>query len=216
MAAQPPTYRPVWVLVLSSAMLLAAGYSLVAGLLKLRDPSLVLAVGVADTASTKSALVLKKELIAARMATIAPHRRAIQVEAVAQILLALLALYATAAVLARDRHGRALVLSVALLAILYHVGTLPLYLSLMRDYAERSGTLLARAVLQSAGVNPSENTPEELAGRLRSGIVAGTVVMAALGIAGSLVLFAYFGGRRGRALYGLEPAAPRGGGEPPT
>ena len=34
-------------------------------------------------------------------------------------------------------------------------------------------------------------------------------------VAGSLVLFAYFGGRRGRALYGLEPAAPQAGGETP-
>ena len=185
-------------------MLLAGGYSLVAGLLKLRDPSLVLAVGMTDVASTESALTLKKELVEARAAVIAPHRRAIQVEAVASILLALLALYATAAVLSRDRHGRKLVLWVAALAILYHLGSLPVYVTLMRDYADQSGTLLARAVLQGNSTLANESNPEELAGRLRSGIVAGTVVMTMMGVLGSLVLLTYFGGRRGRALYGLE------------
>jgi hypothetical protein len=39
-------------------------------------------------------------------------------------------------------------------------------------------------------------------------VIASPVVTTAIAIPGSLVLIGYFGGRRGRALYGLERPRP--------
>lgn len=206
MSAQPPTFRPTWVLVLTSIMLLAGGYSLVAGLLKVRDPSIVFTVATTDTAGSDAQVQLNRELTAARAAAVAPHRRGVRIEAVFEILLALFTLYATAAVLSRDRNGRALTLAVGSLGIVYQLGTLPLYLSLMHDYAERGADLLAQLVIQSGGGKGSPDAIDavEVARRLRSAIVGGPVVVAAVSVVGSLVLLTFFGGRRGRALYGID------------
>lgn len=207
MRAQPPTFRPTWVLLMSSVMLLAGGYSLVAGLLKFRDPSIVLTVGTSGSAGSDEQVQLNRRLAAARAAAVAPHRQLVQIEAAFEILLALFTLYATAAVLSRDRNGRALTLAVGALGIVYQLGTLPVYLSLMRDYAERGADLLAQVLILSAG---NQSTPDaaEVARRLRSAIVGGPIVVAVLSISGSLVLLAFFGGRRGRALYGMDVSPP--------
>jgi hypothetical protein len=201
--AQAPTYRPTWVLVLSSVMLLAGGYSLVAGLLKLRDPSVVLTVGNSDPSGSEAEVQLNRKLTAARAAAVLPHRNRVRTEAVVEILLALFTLYATAAVVSRDRHGRGLTLAVGGLGIAYQIGTLPVYLSLMHDYAERGADLLAQVVIQSAG-GTSTLSAAEIASRLRSAIVGGPIVVTVVSVAGSLVLLAFFGGRRGRALYGID------------
>ena len=203
MRAQPPTHRPTWVLILSSMMLLAGGYSLVAGLLKLRDPTVVLSIGPTDAAGSEDEVQLNRRLASARAEAVLPHRSTVRAEAAIEILLALFTLYATAAILARDRHGRALALGVAAAGIVYQVGTLPVYLSLMRDYADRGSELLAKVVLQSAGQASSLSAPE-VASRLRSAIVGGPILVCVVGVVGSLVLVAFFGGRRGRALYGMD------------
>ena len=212
MRAQAPTYRPTWVLVLTSVMLLAGGYALVAGLSKLRDPAVVLTVGLNDTVGSDAQIQLNRRLAAARLAAVGPHKNTVRTEAVFEILLALYTLYATAAVLSRDRNGRALALGVGALGITYQIATLPVYLSLMSDYAERGADLLAQVVIQSAG-GKSTATVAEVAGRLRSAIMGGPIVVCVISVAGSLVLLAFFGGRRGRALYGLDgPPSTRPGG----
>jgi hypothetical protein len=212
MRSQPPTHRPTWVVVLASVMLLAGGYSLVAGLLKLRDPTVVLTVGINDAAGSEAEVQLNRRLTAARVAAVLPHRTIVRTEAVFEILLALFTLYATAAVLARDRHGRALALMVGALGITYQIGTLPVYVSLMHDYADRGADLLAQVVIQSAG-GKSVASAAEVASRLRSAIVGGPIVVTVLSVVGSLVLMTFFGGRRGRALYGIDgPPSPRPGG----
>lgn len=211
MRAQPPTYRPTWVLIMASVMLMAGGYSLVAGLLKLRDPAIVLTMGNHDAAGSEAELQLNRRLAAARAAAVAPHERKVQIEAVFEVVLALFTLYATAAVWLRDRNGRALALGVGAAGIVYQLGTLPVYLSLMRDYAARGADLLAQVIIQSAAAG---TTPDhgEVTSRLRSAIVGGPVVVTVISIAGSLVLLAFFGGRRGRALYGIDgPPATRPG-----
>jgi hypothetical protein len=202
--AQPPTSRPVWVLVLGSMMLLASGYSLISGVLKLRDPAVVLTMVMTDDGVGSDAeMQLNRQLTALRVATMQPHRTAIRAEAVAEVALALFALYATAAVLSRDRHGRALALALSGLVIAYRIATLPVYLSLMRDFAGRGAELLALAIVRNSS-DPSSLKSPELAQRLRSAMVSEPIVVAVLGIAGALILLRFFGGRRGRTLYGLE------------
>jgi len=189
---------------MASVMMLAGGYSLVAGLLKLRDPAIVLTVANSDPAGSDADLQLSRRLSAARAAAVAPHSRMVRVEATFEIGLALFTLYATAAVLLRDRHGRRLALGVGALGIAYQLGTLPVYMSLMRDYAARGADLLAQLVIQSAAGGTAAPDAAEVANRLRSAIVGGPVVVTTLSVAGSLVLLAFFGGRRGRALYGID------------
>lgn len=208
--AQAPTSRPTWVMVLASMMLLAGGYSLISGLLKVRDPGVVLTIVMSDETAgsgSEDELKLRHELAALRAATVRPHRTAIRAEAAAEVALALFALYATAAVLSRDRHGRALSLALGGLVILYRVAALPLYLSVMRDFAGRGADLLAVALLQNAK-EPQAVKAAELAQRLRSAMISEPIVVAVLGIAAALLLVGFFGGRRGRTLYGLERAAP--------
>lgn len=197
---------------MSSVMLFAGGYSLVAGLMKLRDPTVVLSVGMTDVAGSDADVQLNRRLAAARVAAVRPHVSRVRTEAMLEVVLALFALYATAAILSRDRHGRVLALSVGALGIIYQVGTLPVYLPLMRDYAESSSDLLAQVIFQSAG-QVSALTPAEIAHRLRTAIEGGPILSAAVWVVGSLVLFAFFGGRRGRALYGIGgPPSTRPGG----
>ena len=104
--AQPPTHRPTWVAVLSSLMLIYAGLSLVFGLMKFRRPTMVLEGGVAQVVDSEATMQLRRRLSAARAAAVEPHQRAVRIEAAAEILVSLLALYAAAALLSRDRHGR--------------------------------------------------------------------------------------------------------------
>jgi hypothetical protein len=205
--AQPPTSRPTWVLVLGSMMLLASGYSLISGLLKLRDPAVVLTIVMTDeTAGSEAEMQLGRQLSALRLATMKPHRAAIKAEAIAEIVVALFALYATAAVLSRDRHGRALSLATGALVIAYRVATLPVYLSLMRDFAGRGSELLALAIMQNAK-DPATVKSADLAQRLHAAMMSEPIVVAVLGISGALILLGFFGGRRGRALYGLGGTA---------
>src|SRR3954462_2542366 len=67
--AQAPTSRPTWVMVLASMMLLAGGYSLISGLLKLRDPGVVLTIVMSDEtvgSASEEELKLSHELAALR------------------------------------------------------------------------------------------------------------------------------------------------------
>ena len=204
MPAQAPTYRPTWLVILSSLMLLAGGYSLVAGLMKLRDPATVLMVGASDAAGSEADMELNRQLNLARTTAIGPHRTALKVESVAEIAIALFTLYATAAVFSRDKRGRALSLAVGGLGILYQLSVLPIYLSLTRDYATRGAGLLATSIIRTVGETQSDLTPEQITARLHSAIVSGPIVAAGVGVAGSLLLLVFFGGRRGQILYGLR------------
>jgi len=209
--AQPPASRPTWVTILGAMMLLASGCSLVSGLLKLSDPGVVLPVKTPDRGSAQDAAALpvldselRVKLAAAQSATLQGHRTAVRVDALIEVALALFGLYATAAVMAGDRHGRRLALLTAGLVIAYLLACLPLYLSLMRDYADHAALLLA-AALQGAGRGTDLPAPE-LARAVRSAMIGQPIMVSVVGVAWALVLIGFFGGRRGRRLYGLEAA----------
>jgi hypothetical protein len=200
------------VTILGTMMLLSSGSSLISGLLKLSDPGMVLPVKTPDrltgtepgdaTGLPAMDLDLGLKLAAAQSATLRGHRTGVRAEAVVEVALALFGLYATAAVMAGDRHGRRLALLTAGLVIVYLLGCLPLYLALMRDYADNAALLLATA-LQSAGRGTDLSGPE-LAQAVRSVMIGQPIMVAIVGVAWSLVLIRFFGGRRGRRLYGLE------------
>jgi hypothetical protein len=199
------------VTVLCSMMLLYAGFSLVVGLMKVRRPTMVLEGGLAQVADSQEAMQARQRLAAARTAAIGPRERAIRVEAAVEIAVALLALYAAAAVLSRDRHGRVLTLVVAGVGIAYQVGTVVLYLPVLRAFAEHGGEPLLGLIGAQGGKGElGPRSSDEIASALSAWLVLtnGVVVL------GAVVLMVFFGGQRGRALYGLTtpPALKRPGG----
>lgn len=204
MRAQAPTHRPTWVLILSSLMLVTSGSSLAFGLMRVQDPTTALPMdSAAKVNDTEAELQLSQRVAALRTATVTPHRRALRVDAIAEIALALFGLYATAAVLARDRHGRRLALAVGVAVIVYRLGSLPIYLALMRDYAEHGAELMAQALMQNPAFH-TELTSADLTSGLKATMVKWPIFVAVVCIAGALVMMLYFGGRRGRALYGIS------------
>jgi len=112
-SAQAPPNRPVWMIVLALAMALFASATLVVGLLTMRDPKEVARLTLQDVAMTPSQEEVARKIAKIDDAIIDRHRMAIGVNAGFSIVFGLWTLYATAAVLARDRNGRMLALVTA-------------------------------------------------------------------------------------------------------
>jgi hypothetical protein len=198
-----PDHRPLWLVVLSSLTLIYGGVLLVLSLDALREPQ------AAPHFHASRAMTPAEEEIARRLVDVGvrvanAHARAIRGNAAASVPVALLMLLAAAATMSRDRRGRQVALAAGWTGIVYQIGTLPLALPVVRDYAAQAAPLFAQlAALQSDGRRPVA-TPEVLAKLVTSS----AVFASAVAIGGSLVIIAYFGGRRGRVLYGLERRGP--------
>ncbi|HVR03101.1 MAG TPA: hypothetical protein VMT47_13270 [Polyangia bacterium] len=197
--AKAPAHRPPWLVVLSAITLVYGGMLLVSSLDTLRDPRAVTHLPLAR-AMTPAEDEIARQLadIGARVVT--AHAGTIRGNAAASLPVALLMLFAAAAMLSRDRRGRQLALAAAWTGIVYQVATLALTFPIVRDYARQAAPLLARLVALQANAPDPGLTPEVLA----KVVVAFPVFTSAVAIAGSFVLIGAFGGRRGRVLYGLE------------
>jgi len=213
--------------VLSSMTLVYGGLMLVSGLTVLRDPMVAVRMPVGQTMPADA---LKRQLAEVGAPVIVRHQGAIRARAGASLVLGLLMLYAAAATLSRDRHGRTATLTAAWLGIIYQIGTLPLVIPIAREYAaevaplvapmiaedaaKAAGAEAAKAAGADAGARPESAPvpappdPESVARGLQSVFVGLAVAMALAGVFVSLLLIRYFGGRRGQALYGLGPAPP--------
>ena len=73
--------------------------------------------------------------------------------------------------------------------------------------ADAAGTTLGATPTPAPPASPAGEPPrpEAIAGMMHSLSIGVPIATALLGIMGSLLLITYFGGRRGRALYGLTP-----------
>jgi hypothetical protein len=225
-----PTHRPNWLLVLSSITLVYGGLLLVSGLSGLRDPASAAKFPMTrPLAPEEEARTL--ELMSINAQIVARHAGAIRGRGAASTVLALLMLYSAAAALSRDRRGRTVTLAAAWLGIVYQVGSLPLMIPIANDYAAASAPFLARMIASetaaasaasssdpkttaggdatAAAPNDSSPRPETVAALMHTVFLGVPIGTAVLGIMGSLLLITYFGGRRGRALYGLSPPPPR-------
>jgi hypothetical protein len=208
-----PRHRPTWLVVLSSLALIYGGLHLVWGLTWLRDPR----AAVPHTPIARP-LPPEQEVLIARLEAVATqvssmHARAIRACAGGSLVLALALLYAAAAALTRDRHGRTITLAAAWLGITYQLATLPVTLTIARDRVRYGGPATIEVLAAASGVT-ADLPPEadEKIAIARSLAVVQQVVAASIGIASSVVLITYFGGRRGRLLYGLGGGAGGGGG----
>jgi hypothetical protein len=193
--------------VLAVTMLMFGGQTLVEGLLQVRDPkALVRQVTQSQARSPHEEEALAK-LEPIRDAIIDRHRLALKVDAVASIVLGLFALYASSAVLSRDRNGRAMALATAYVSIAYHLNAVVLWVRLAVEAVQAAGPLLGEIASQ-AGNQAAGRNAAPLAAVARSPMVA------VVGIGWCLLLLLYFGGRNGRELYGL-PQRGRVGAPPP-
>jgi hypothetical protein len=193
-----PDHRPPWLILLSSLTLLYGGALLISSLETLRDPRAVTHLPV-TRAMTPDEDEIAHQIgdVAARVAT--AHARSIRGNAVLSLPVSLLMLFAAAATMSRDRRGRQIALAAAWAGIIYQVGTFALTYPILRDYAGQAAPLFARFVALHAD-GDANATPAGVA----KFMMAVPLFTSAIAISGSLVLIRYFGGRRGRVLYGLE------------
>lgn len=195
--AQPPTHRPVWMIVLAATMLLFGGRDLVSGLLALRDPGAQFSIRNVARGPAAEEAARKLEPIVAGV--IDRHRPALRAMAIVSIALGAFILYAVAAVLSRDRNGRRLALLTAIFGIAYVLAGPPLTLSVWKEFVVAGGPLLLESL--SAAGQAVAQTQAELLAALH--MTAALVVVAGLGWC--VLVLVYFGGRRGRELYGIRP-----------
>jgi len=198
--AQPPTHRPIWMVVFAATMLLSGGLTLVGGLLMVRDPWSVELRTLHSVARAPAADEAVKKVEPILREIIERHRVGLRVDAIASIAFGLFTLYAVAAVLSRDRNGRRLALLTAVLGIVYQVGELPLSIQISREVVAAAGPLLAEII--GAGGEAAGRSQAELVATLDAA-AARAPLFAAVGVGWCLLLLVYFGGRRGRELYGL-------------
>src|SRR5262245_44894842 len=157
--AQPPTHRPVWMIVLAATMLLYGGLTLVGGLLMVRDPKSLshhTLRGVPRAPAVDDA-VRKLEPILDSI--VDRHKVGLRLDAAASIGFGLFTLYAVAAVLSRDRNGRRMALLTAVFGIGFQLAELPLLIQISKEVAAAAGPLLAeftRAGGEAAGPSLAE------------------------------------------------------------
>jgi hypothetical protein len=201
--AKAPDHRPPWLVLLASLTLIYGGVLLVSSLEALRDPRAAAHLPV-TRAMTPAEEEIARELVDVGTRVAVAHARSIRGNAAASLPVALLMLFAAAATLSRDRRGRQVALLAAWTGIVYQLGTLALTFPIVRDYSTQAAPLLARLVALQADGPAGDATPDVVA----KVVMVFPLLTTAVAIAGSLVLISYFGGRRGRALYGLERRRP--------
>jgi hypothetical protein len=195
--AQPPTHRPLWIVVLAATMMLFGGQTFIEGLLTVRDPKAIVRLVGNTQVRTPLEEEAQRKLEPIRDAIVARHRLALRIDAVASIGLGLFVLYAAAAALSRDRNGRRLALLTAGFGFAFFAASLFLWVRMARETVEAAGPLLAEMAANAAQAGGRAST------QLGTAVVARPPVLAAFGLGWCVLLLVYFGGRRGRELYGL-------------
>lgn len=198
-APQAPTHRPTWLTMLTSAMLVYGGITLVSALIMLREPKAMSVMAIANMARPTEPPETMRKLERLSDELCARHRGEIRAGALVSLGLGLLTLYAVAAILSRDPSGRRLAMITAWVGIVYQIGSVPLGVVMARQAAADGGPVLAQVVIDS-GRQPPGFTAAELPHLM----IVPAILAAVLGVISCLVLLAFFGGRRGRALYGLD------------
>lgn len=203
MTAPQTPRRPVWLSVMSSAMLVYAGMSLVDALSLLRQPQAATAAAIEDVARTTGQIEAARRLSGISQAVVAAHPVAVRLEAGAAAAVALLTLFAVAAIFARDRRARRATVAAGWVGIIYQLGALPFAVAMARRAADVGAPVLQQVLAQNGKEMPGLAQGDVMAA-LRAAVVMMPVLRAAMGIAWSLALLVFFAGRRGRAVFGPD------------
>ncbi len=204
---QPIRRRPIWLTMMTSALLVYAGLTLVETLSVLRDPRTDTASTLEEVARASGQVEAVARLQAVGATQAAQHRRAIQVDALVAIGVSLLTLYVVAAILLRDRQARPLALAAGWVGLVSQLLRVPFAVALARQLAGEGVPVLQQFLLTNGMQVPGMTTGDR-ASALRATIVMMPVMRAVVGIAWSLALLIFCGGRRGRALLSFAPAGP--------
>jgi Na+ dependent nucleoside transporter N-terminus len=183
---------------LAATMLLFGGQTLIEGLLTLRDPKAIVRLVSHSQARTPLEEESQRKLEPIQDAIVARNRTALRVDAIASIGLGLFVLYAAAAALSRDRNGRRLAVLAAGFGIAFFVGSTLLWVHMARETVAVAGPLLTEIAANAAAGAGRSST------QLGAAVVARPPLLAALGVGWCTLVLVYFGGRRGRELYGLH------------
>lgn len=202
--SRSPTRRPRWVTVLAVLMLLAGARLFLGSLTDLRR----LATGRSmaevslDGLADANQEVLIRGQLALDEAVDRAHPVAARVQAAARLALALVFLFAVAAVFSDDpRAGRASVVA-AWSGMALHVGSGAFLLMVVRK-----GVADALPVLQQVAARAHARTgdapppPADLAQLASTLMIQVPLLTAVVGILFSILLLVTFGGRRGRLFY---------------
>lgn len=201
---QPETpRRPLWLSVMTSAMLIYAGMSLVDALSLVRRPQAPTAAAIEDVARATGQIEAARRLAAVSEAVAAAHPVALRVDAAAGGLVALLTLFAVAAIFSRDRRARRATVAAGWAGVLYQVGALPFAVAMARRAAEAGAPVLQQVLAQN-GKDLRGMAPADVGAALRAAVMMMPVLRAGMGLAWSLALLIFFGGRRGRAVLGPD------------
>ncbi len=203
MTAPPTSRRPVWLSVMSAAMLVYAGMSLVDALSLLRRPQAATAAAIEDVARATGQVEAARRLAGVSQAVVAAHPVAVRLEAGATAVVALLTLFAVAAIFSRDRRARRATLAAGWAGIIDQLGALPFAVAMARRAAEAGAPVLQHVLAQNGKEMPGL-APADVTAALRAAVIMMPVLRAGMGIAWSLALLIFFGGRRGRAVFGPD------------
>jgi hypothetical protein len=172
--------RPTWVVVLAMAMLIYGGDLLLGAVSLLRGFP-----GRGLPASSGAAPAVQ-DLAAVLASLAAAHPVAVTVNALSKLVLALLLLYAVAAVFSADPRARAAALLAAWVGIVHQIGDKLFLFLIVRPRSVAEVMSVTDAIIVSTGL---------------------------LGVAFSVLLLTFFGGRRGRGVFGpqRQPRVGHGG-----
>jgi hypothetical protein len=198
-----PSPRPAWVVVLGGVMLLFAFHLFLGGLSGLSGgpaPALSGGEGGPTAAGLDPAVAALRQALMEAAARVDGIK--LRAHAASQVVLAIVLLFAVAAIATNDRRGRTASLAAAWVGIAYHLGSAAFFV-----FVVRAGLLAAPGWLD--GAVASHGGPDPV--RLRQELLSSTstlllllpITLSLLGIGFSLILMRYFGGPRGRAFYGV-------------
>jgi hypothetical protein len=195
-----PIKRPTWVVVLAMAMMIFGGHLLMGALTTLHTlqatqrPTAEVVAGVERS--------LAGDLRAVSLVLDNSNPVAVRANVASKMVMALLLLFAVAAVWASDPRGRAVVLFAAWAGIVYHLAdAVFLYVVLRKGFIAAAPMLVNLASQNGVAEPPTVDELVAFANTLTAVLSLMTLVV---GVAFSTVLLAYFGGRKGRLFYGIE------------
>jgi len=187
--------------VLAATMLLSGGLTLVSGLLLVRDPRAAVRHTIHNVPRTPAVEEAVRKLEPILDGIVERHRTGLRIDAIAMVGFGLFTLYAVAAVLSRDRNRLRLAVLTAVFGIVYQLAELPLSVSIAKETVALAGPLLADIII--AAGDAAGRSQAELVAALNT-TAARSPLFAVIGLGWCLLLLIYFGGRRGRELYGLR------------
>jgi hypothetical protein len=203
----PAGQRPIWVVLLASVMVVVAFNMFLGGLSALADGPSGLAGGSMD--GDGAGIEAGAASRALQRAVVLAFQRVDPVllrgYAAAKLALSALMLFAVAAIATNDRRGRPATLAAAWVGIAYYIAGALFFIMFVRGRLMDAAADWAREVHGLHDPSFPAGSPEEVLSWARQMLVIVPVGAALLGVGFSVLLIAFFGGRRGRAFYGLPP-----------